>query len=135
MWLHDYLREVDESKLTNQTNSKEESANLFSEVDDKKNVSARFNKIGAMGELEIQFNSSMVIPQNLSWINETVVDIYIIPSKNISESDYEENMLRNCMYVKTEEQKLPGVCVKPSTKKDLNFTWDVVSFETNTLKL
>ena len=101
MWLHDYLREVDESKLTNQTNSKEESANLFSEVDDKKNVSARFNKIGAMGELEIQFNSSMVIPQNLSWINETAVDIYIIPSKNISESDYEENMLRKWRAVGT----------------------------------
>ena len=65
-------------------------------MDDTKNVSARISKVGAMGELEIQFNSTMVIPQNLSWINDSVVDMYIIPPNNIPESDYEENMLKNC---------------------------------------
>ena len=41
------------------------------------NISGYVKSIGTMGEVEIVFNESMLIPQNLSWINSSVLDIYV----------------------------------------------------------
>ena len=44
----------------------------------KLNITGFVNKIEVMGQVEIIFNDSMFIPNNISWINSTVLDMYII---------------------------------------------------------
>jgi len=44
------------------------------------NLGARIKSISALGELEIQFNATIALIANVSYINSTVMDMYIIPT-------------------------------------------------------
>jgi hypothetical protein len=73
-------------------------------------LTAKINNINQGGELEIVFNHEMSIPGNLSLINNSTVGIYIIPEElRTTDDDYDPN--------------------------GMNFTWNVTSFESKTLKL
>ena len=83
---------------------RERAANFsIEEIEIPKNVSASITHISSIGEVAIEFNSTMRTEFNQSWINSTTIDMYIKPDKyRMQEDDF-----------KTE---------------DLNFTWEFVSF-------
>lgn len=74
---------------------------------DGKNVSAYIHSISIYGEMEIRFNASMFTEFNHSWLNESFVDMYMIPT----DPDDGYNISR------------------------WNFTWNVTSYKDNVLKI
>ena len=63
-----------------------------------------------MGEMEIKFNSTMNTHFNHTWINDTVIDMYMeAPIQRRFEDDFDPTVL--------------------------NFTWEVVSFEDDLLQI
>ena len=78
-------------------------------ADDKSaNLSAKLTKVSALGLVTVEFSTDMVNDFNLTWLNETVLDLYIEPAMNRS---LNENF----------------------NLTTVNFTWNVVSFEENKL--
>jgi len=49
------------------------------------NLGARIESISALGELEIQFNATIDLIANLSHINYTIMEMYIIPTPGFEE--------------------------------------------------
>ena len=78
-------------------------------IDDKSaNLSAKITKVSSVGLVTVEYSTDMVTDFNLTWINETVLDLYIDPANNRS-NNADFNMTT------------------------VNFTWEVVSFEKNKL--
>jgi hypothetical protein len=71
-------------------------------------LSAKVTKVSALGLVTVEFSTDMVNDFNLTWLNETVLDLYIEPAMNRS---LNENF----------------------NLTTVNFTWNVVSFEKNKL--
>lgn len=70
-------------------------------------MSAYIHRISIYGEMEIRFNATMFHDFNLTWLNETFVDIYMIPDQ----LDSVDNI------------------------SNWNLTWNVTSYEDNILKI
>jgi len=51
------------------------------------NLTASIYQISARGELQLQFSTPMINTVNLSIINSSIIDIYIVPAQNRHEQD------------------------------------------------
>ena len=69
-------------------------------------LSAKIIEVSSVGLVTVEYSTDMVTDFNLTWINETVLDLYIDPANNRS-NNADFNLTT------------------------VNFTWVVVSFEKN----
>ena len=55
-------------------------ANETETLEEKQNLSAKIVSVSSLGLVEIEFNASMFTSLNFSLINETSIDVYILPA-------------------------------------------------------
>ena len=103
-------------ELLNTTHAEVEQKNITTfvapvqEEDKSLNVSAFIKSLSVMGDLEIEFNSTMFTFFNFTELDSSVVDIYVVPAED--RWDY------------------PGF-----NMSSLNLTWSLESYQTSTMKI
>ena len=99
--------EAEKEIIKNETKKGEE---IELTVNDNKNVSARVASISSLGEVVIEFNATMDDSVNLTMLNSSVLDLYIVPALS-REGEEDFNL------------------------SQVNFTWVVTKFESPELEL